>query len=67
MSHLGRIERLVPYPLRAARISLSLTLFPWWRPRFQWNCNLTDTAKRDGETIWYARWLWFQISYSRWV
>ena len=61
------IERNVSYPLRAAKLSLDLTLFPWWKPRLRINRNLTEEAKENGVMIWYARWLWFQISYSRWT
>lgn len=67
MSHLGFVERHVPYPLRAAKLSISFTLFPWWRPFFQWNRRLTEAAKREGTPIWYVRWLFIQISYARWV
>jgi len=67
MSNLGFIERYVSYPLRAAKLSLDLTLFPWWKPRFHYNRSLNEIAKEQGMTIWYARWLWFQISYSRWT
>jgi len=64
---MGMFERMCPYPLRAARLSISFTLFPWLRPQAHWSRNLTESAKRDGETIWYVRWLWVQISYSRWA
>jgi hypothetical protein len=58
----------IPYPLRAVRISLSLNPFGFWlKPRFVHKKNLTACAKANGETIWWARWAWFQISYSRWV
>jgi hypothetical protein len=68
MSHLGFIRGRIPYPLRAARISLCMHPFGfWWRPLFTYRKALTEAARRDGETIWWARWAWFQISYSRWV
>lgn len=66
----GNGWRLIPYPLRAARLNLSLKfnlLDPWLLPQFTWKRNLTEQAKKDGETIWWARWLYFQVSYSRWV
>lgn len=57
----------VPYPLRAAKIDLTLNLTGcWWRPSFT-RRTLTERAKAEGETIWWARWLWFQISYSRFL
>jgi hypothetical protein len=59
---------VVPYPLRAAKISLDINPFSiWWKPSFTRRTTLTEAAKCSGETIWWARWLWFQISYSRWV
>lgn len=58
----------IPYPLRATRIRLDLAPFAfWWRPMFRHRRHLTEAARADGETIWWARWLWFQVSYSRWV
>ena len=66
----GNAWRLIPYPLRAARLSLSLKfnlLDPWIVPDFVWKRDLTEQAKKDGEAIWWVRWLYFQISYSRWV
>lgn len=58
---------MIPYPLRAARIDLSIAPFSfWWRPVF-FKGDLAEHAREAGETIWYARWGWFQISYGRWV
>lgn len=60
--------RLIPYPLRATKISLEINLFGFWAvPRFVYHRSLTEAAKADGATIWYARWAWFQISFGRWV
>jgi len=57
-----------PYPLRATRIALEFQPFGLWLlPEFRYRSSLTEQAKADGETIWWARWLWFQISYGRWV
>lgn len=57
----------IPYPLRAMRISLELNPFGFWLiPSFGWRRDLTEVAKADGETIWWLRWAWLQISYSRW-
>ena len=66
MSHLGFIERRVPYPLRAARLGVSFTLFPWWIPSFR-HTGISESAKRDGNVIWYGRWLFVQIEYRRWA
>jgi hypothetical protein len=58
----------IPYPLRAIKISLDINPFGfWWKPTFTRRKSLTERAKANGETIWWARWAWFQISYSRWV
>lgn len=58
----------VPYPLRATKLSLSINPFGfWWRPSWNHRKYLHESARADGETIWWVRWLWFQISYSRWV
>lgn len=61
-------RRVIPYPLSAARLSLDFAPFVFWaKPQWRHRKHLTETAKRDGERIWWARWLWFQVSYSRWV
>lgn len=58
---------LIPYPLRAAKVAVEFAPFSWWlKPQWQ-KRSLTEPAKEAGETIWYARWLCVQISYSRWV
>lgn len=58
----------VPYPLRATRISLCVNPFGfWWRPSWTHRNDLPERARANGETIWWARWLWFQLSYSRWL
>lgn len=64
---MGFFERRVPYPLRAAKVSIDFTLFPWWKPEFHYKKELTEEAKRNGSTIWYVRWLWVQVSFSRWL
>ena len=57
----------LPYPLRATRVSIDLNPFGfWWRPQFR-RMDVTERAKCDGSPIWWARFAWFQISYSRWV
>lgn len=67
MSHLGSIARRVPYPLRSASISIRFVPFNFWMPSFTHRKSLTEAARRNGETIWWARFAWFQISYARMV
>lgn len=63
----GNAWRLIPYPLRAARISLSIRPFGFWLiPEFV-QADVTEQQKKRGETIWWARWAWFQVSFSRWM
>jgi hypothetical protein len=58
----------IPYPLRAAKISIELNPFGfWWKPSFFRKKYISERAKADGNAIWWARWAWFQISYSRWM
>lgn len=58
----------IPYPLRAAKITLDLNLFGfWWKPDWRYRWDLTERAKADGTAIWWLRWAWFQVSYSRWL
>ena len=60
-------SKLIPYPLCAAKISLAGRPFGFWLvPQF-YRKQLTEQAKEQGETIWWARWAWFQISFSRWL
>lgn len=62
------LVRYIPYPLRATKISLDLNPFGFWlKPRYSFNFGLTEMQKEQGELIWWVRWAWFQISYSRWV
>lgn len=62
------MKSLLPYPLRATRIAVELNLFGFWlRPVACYRRDLTESAKANGETIWWVRWGWFQISYSRWL
>jgi hypothetical protein len=57
----------IRYPLRATRVSLELNPFGFWLlPSGGYRGGMTEAAKADGETIWWARWAWFQISYGRW-
>jgi hypothetical protein len=58
----------LPYPLRATKISLAMNPFGFWlKPEFTWKRDLSEFAKQQGATIWWVRWAWFQISFSRWV
>lgn len=58
---------VIPYPLRAAKIGLDVNLFGfWWKPSF-FKFDRSERQKAEGDIQWYARWLWFQISYSRWL
>lgn len=61
------LARYIPYPLRATRITLDLNPFGFWLVPDWHRRDLTEFAKSQGETIWWFRWLWFQISYSRWL
>lgn len=62
------MNRRIPYPLRAARLNFAFAPFTFWlKPSFTHRADLTERARANGETIWWARWAWFQISYSRWV
>jgi len=62
------MRHIIPYPLRATKFSLDFNPFGfWWCPDFHYRKNLTEFAKVEGEKVWWFRWLWFQISYSRWV
>lgn len=55
----------IPYPLRATRIAIEFNPFGFWSPSFN-RRELTEAAKADGELIWWVRFAWFQLSYSRW-
>lgn len=60
-------SRYLPYPLRAAKLTLDLNIFGFWLiPAWAYNKRLTESARESGATIWWVRWLWFQVSYSRW-
>ena len=59
-------SRYFPYPFRAMRLTVELTLFPWWKPRFR-HFHLPEKSRANGKTQWYVRWLFFQVSYSRWL
>lgn len=62
------MKKLIPYPLRAACISISFKPFGfWWKPEFRHIKKMPERFREDGMTIWWVRWAWFQISYRRWV
>ena len=61
-------SRYLPYPLRAAKLSFDLNIFGFWLvPDWCYYDGLPEASRAAGETIWWARWLWFQVSYSRWM
>lgn len=65
---MAAMRKIIPYPLRSAKISVDFMPFGFWlKPSFFHKKSLTEAAKADGNTIWWARWAWFQISYSRWL
>lgn len=58
----------VPYPARAAKLTVDINPFGcWWIPSFVHRRTLSERARAEGETIWFARWLILQISYSRFL
>lgn len=58
----------IPYSLRCIRLSIDIQPFGFWlKPQWTHRKNLSEFAREQGETIWWARWAWFQISYSRWL
>lgn len=58
---------MIPYPLRSTCLNLSINPFGfWWKPVFFHAKDLNEAAREDGETIWYVRFAWFQLSYNRW-
>jgi hypothetical protein len=62
------MKKLIPYPLRAAKISIDIKPFGfWWKPRFVHKKQMPEMMREQGEIIWWARWAWFQIAYSRWL
>ena len=62
------MKKLIPYPLRAACITVEINPFGfWWKPDFQHRKDMPEYIRVGGAKIWWARWAWFQISYRRWV
>jgi hypothetical protein len=58
----------IPYPLRALKLSLDINPFGfWWKPTWTHRRGLSEEARENGETIAWARWLWFQVSVGRWL
>lgn len=61
-------SRFVPYPLRATKISIDFNPFGFWlAPDWHHRKDMPEIRKAQGDPIWWFRWLWFQVSYSRWV
>jgi hypothetical protein len=58
---------LIPYPLRAAKLSLEIAPFSFWLWPSMRVRKLSESAKESGDRIWWFRWMWFQVSYSRWL
>ena len=59
---------VIPYPARSAKLSIDINLTGcWWKPSYTYRSRLSEREKREGEMIWWARWLIFQISYSRFL
>lgn len=56
--------KLIPYPLRAFKISIDICPFTFWWPKY-YNFKLSEKAKCEANTLWYIRFACFQISYSR--
>jgi hypothetical protein len=62
------MRNLVRYPLSAAKISIDIMPFGFWlKPEFTHRKDMPEYIREGGAVIWWARWAWFQISYSRWV
>ena len=58
----------LPYPLRASKITVDINPFGFWfKPSLTLRPNLTEDAKRDGSKLWFFRFAWFQLSFSRWM
>lgn len=65
---MGPVQRRIPYPLRAFKISIDINPFgPWWKPELVDRRCMSEDRKRAGESQLWIRWLWIQISFSRWV
>lgn len=60
-------SRYFPYPLRAARITIDISPFSFWRPTWDYRKDLTENQKANGHNIWQFRIAFFQVSYGRWI
>lgn len=60
---------VIPYPLRAVRLSLAFHPFSifggTWFDCVNRSRTMTETSKTDGKTIWWVRCGPFTLSYSR--
>ena len=63
---LNPIQRRISYPLRSYGLAISFNPFGFWWPDYH-NFNLSEKRKANGDTIWYFRIAWFEISRFRWV
>jgi len=61
------MKKIIPYPLRATRINISINPFGFWMPSFVYKKDLSEKARKNGDGIWWLRFAWFQVSYSRWI
>lgn len=61
------MRRRIPYPLRAVSLSLTIVPFTFWKPSFTHRDWLNEASRANGDTIWWVRFAWFQISYRRMV
>ena len=63
------MKQLIPYPLRAAKLSVAFHPFSifggTWFDYVNHNKTMTDLVKSDGRTIWWLRLGPFTISYGR--
>lgn len=58
----------IPYPLNSMRIAIALNPLGFWLiPRGRINWNMPESLREQGYTIWWFRWAFFQIEYSRWL
>lgn len=62
------LARYVPYPLRAARIAIEISPFAWsLKPEIHVLKCASEYEKSEGVVIWSVRYLFFGLSYRRWV
>ncbi len=60
-------KKLIPYPLRALKISVDFRPFGFWlKPSFT-RKKITEKAKQQGRSWRWFKWGQIQISISRWL